>query len=125
MKGIFSVTVSNSYKILQEVLGPDSKSRCRINMARCNSRSIVVLGPNSSNLIRLAILLGIVHSTACLDIEDSGYTRPLASRDITIGISQSRTRHSPEQIHLALAGPGSLAISWVTRPQVRNIKIRL
>ena len=26
--------------------------------------------------------------------------------------------HVPEQVHLSLAGPGSMAVSWLTYPQV-------
>ena len=29
--------------------------------------------------------------------------------------------HDPEQVQLALAGPGAMAISWVTNPQVNNV----
>ena len=29
--------------------------------------------------------------------------------------------HGPEQVHLSLAGPGSMAVSWLTYPQVRHL----
>ena len=29
--------------------------------------------------------------------------------------------HDPEQVQLALAGPGAMAISWVTNPQVNDV----
>ena len=31
--------------------------------------------------------------------------------------------HVPEQVHLSLAGPGSMAVSWLTYPQVSIVDL--
>ena len=50
------------------------------------------------------------------------YSRPAPSRDLPLDDQRLSRRsvspHSPEQIHLAMAGPGAMAVSWVTHPEV-------
>lgn len=51
----------------------------------------------------------------------TGYVRPPLSADLPLThrrlAQSSASPHNPEQIHLAMAGAGAMAIDWVTNPQ--------
>ena len=48
------------------------------------------------------------------------YVRPIRSEDLRLDdLKRPEAPHHPEQVHLALAGPGRVAVSWVTWPWVR------
>ena len=49
----------------------------------------------------------------------SEYVRPPSSKDLGLRpLEASLGPHFPQQVHLALAGQGRVAVSWVTHPQV-------
>lgn len=73
-----------------------------------------------STTIRLAFL-GLCFAAIATTEPSKPYTRPSASKELDLELSilsPSAEPHSPEQVHLALAGPASVAVSWVTHPQV-------
>ena len=50
------------------------------------------------------------------------YVRPTRSEDLRLDdLKRPEAPHHPEQVHLALAGPGRVAVSWVTWPWVRSL----
>ena len=72
----------------------------------------------------LAICLSICTTSQSDDSID--YIRPRASRELDLNgplLSPKGGPHDPEQVHLALAGPAGIAVSWVTRPQVNHFAV--
>lgn len=74
-------------------------------------------------LAAVVLLLGLSTALAGAGVTSQDYRRPPASpflpidherlaRDVGAG------PHVPEQVHLTLAGPGAMAVSWLTYPQV-------
>ena len=77
--------------------------------------------PMSSSLRLTFLVICLVTIATSFDLSPPTYERPLPSKDLDLrlpSLSLSGGPHSPEQVHLALAGPGSVAVSWVTHPQV-------
>lgn len=73
-------------------------------------------GQNATRGVMLFTLLAFTVASS------AEYRRPPPSLDLDFEHPLLKKRsdkpHEPEQIHLALAGPGRVAVSWVTRPQV-------
>jgi hypothetical protein len=66
-------------------------------------------------------LLFILGSTLTVDGTKTAYRRPPPAEMLPLDdprLTKTGGAHDPEQILVALAGPG-IAISWVTHPQVR------
>lgn len=80
-------------------------------MARCTVVAVYGL------LVALQILLNVNAGVT------STYQRP-PSRSLLplehelLARPAGASPHVPEQVHLSLAGPGSMAVSWLTYPQV-------
>ena len=79
-------------------------------------------GSLSTMIVLFTLLLVSISSAVCLDLD---YQRPPTSKDLALHHPRlqlsSRDPHYPDQIHLALAGPGRLAVSWVTWPSVSYV----
>ena len=80
----------------------------------------------SASVFRLGLLvLCLITFVASNTPSEQQYVRPPPSHVLDLAHPSLQPGkggpHSPEQLHLALAGPGSIAVSWVTRPQVCNL----
>ena len=75
----------------------------------------------------LGALLLLSSSFPCLALAEQGTTSafirsapsPVLPLDHSRLVRKSDSPHQPEQVQLTLAGPGAVAVSWVTNPQVR------
>ena len=77
----------------------------------------------SASVFRLGLLvLCLITFAASNTPSEQQYVRPPPSPILNLEHLSLQSGkggpHSPEQLHLALAGPGSIAVSWVTHPQV-------
>ena len=69
------------------------------------------------------LLAGLLSALAQDSVTITDYSRPPASPDLPMAHERlfrgaGASPHVPEQVHLTLAGPGAMAISWLTYPQV-------
>ena len=74
----------------------------------------------------LAVGLLLLSSSCALGQQSvtSAYVRPSPVPLLPLNherlVRTAGSPHDPEQVQLALAGPGAMAISWVTNPQVND-----
>ncbi len=71
----------------------------------------------------ILLLLGLLSALAQDSVTITDYHRPPASLNLPLEHERlsrdaGASPHVPEQVHLTLAGPGAMAISWLTYPQV-------
>ena len=71
----------------------------------------------------LGLLLGLQGLLNASAGRTSDYERPSAQPLLPLehkllARPAGASPHVPEQVHLSLAGPGSMAVSWLTYPQV-------
>lgn len=71
------------------------------------------------------LLVGLLSALAQDSVTITDYHRPPASDDLPLEHERlsrvaGASSHVPEQVHLTLAGPGAMAISWLTYPQVKS-----
>ncbi|CAL8470424.1 g9966 [Coccomyxa elongata] len=70
----------------------------------------------------ILLLLGLLSALAEDSVTITDYHRPPASPNLPLEHERlsrdaGASPHVPEQVHLTLAGPGAMAISWLTYPQ--------
>ncbi|EIE27096.1 Metallo-dependent phosphatase [Coccomyxa subellipsoidea C-169] len=75
------------------------------------------------------LLVGAISALAQDGVTVTQYQRPPASPLLPLNHDRlSRdpglSPHVPEQVHLTLAGPGAMAVSWLTYPQVNKYVVR-
>ena len=95
--------------------------RCRLNEAAtgvgaCGAEMRLPCGALAGLLLASCALC------ATSGASTTPYSRPAPSRDLPLDDQRLSRRsvsvHSPEQIHLEMAGLGAMAVSWVTHPEV-------
>ena len=103
----------------QQVLSLTLRVRGFVYECAVSFQNAHALGILSKMIVLFTLLLVSISSAVCLDLD---YQRPPTSKDLALHHPRlqlsSRDPHYPDQIHLALAGPGRLAVSWVTWPSV-------
>jgi hypothetical protein len=75
--------------------------------------------------LAVALLLGCSAVLAGAGVTVQDYQRPPAGRLLPLDHERlardpDAGPHVPEQVHLTLAGPGAMAVSWLTYPQVQH-----
>ena len=73
----------------------------------------------------ILLLVGALSAVAENGVTVTDYRRPPASPllpldHVLLSRDPGVSPHVPEQVHLTLAGPGAMAVSWLTYPQVNT-----